>query len=86
MAGEGAVDVVVLAVHVGRERAAERDVAGAGGDGDEPAVGERERDQRLEPEPGARVDHAALGVEGVDSRSRPVASTTSPPAFWAASP
>ena len=61
--GERAVAVVVLAVDVGREGAAERDEAGPGRDGHEPAVGHQQAHQAVQAEPGLG-DHApALAVE-----------------------
>ena len=76
VAREAAVCMVVLPVHVGGDRPADRDLARAGGHGQEPALGKRPSHERVEG--GARADlhlavhvHAADVVEqsGVDDRA-----------------
>ncbi len=64
---EAAVDVVILAVHVGRHHAAEGDELGAGGDGDEPAAREEEAVQLVERQPRLGPQHAGGRVEGQNS-------------------
>ena len=60
---EAAVDVMVLAVDVGRQRPAHGDVAGPGRDGDEPAAGHKQAQQGVEARARLDADHAPVEVE-----------------------
>jgi hypothetical protein len=62
--GEGAVAVVVLAVDVRGDGAADGDVAGAGGDGHEPALGHGEAEEVVEAQAGLGGDDPGAAVEG----------------------
>lgn len=65
VAGEGAGAVVVLAVDVRADRAADRDVAGAGGHRHEPAERQQDLHQPVQGDPGAAQHGAAVGVDRV---------------------
>ena len=68
--GEAAVDVVVLAVHVGRDRAADGDLARARGDRHEPAEGDHRAHERVEADAGVDPDDAVLEVDVVEPGER----------------
>ncbi len=73
---EAAVDVVVLAVHVGRDRTADRDLAGAGNDRQPETEGEQRPQQPVEAD--ARL-HAYARASGCRRRgSRPSRSGRAP--------
>ena len=59
--------LVVLAVHVVGDRAAERDELGPRHDRREPAVRHGHAQQPVERQPGLGAQHAALAVEGHDA-------------------
>ena len=61
--GDAAVDVVVLAVHVGRQRAADGHEPGARRDGHEPAEWQQHPHQRVEAHAGVDPHDALLDVE-----------------------
>ena len=67
--GDAAVDVVVLPVHVGRDRAADRDEAGAGRDRDEVAERQRGADQGVDAHAGRDPRDAGVGID-VDATAR----------------
>ena len=64
---EGARDVVVLAVDVGADRPADRDVAGAGGDRHEPAERQQHLHQPVQGDARVAQHGAAGGVDRVDT-------------------
>ena len=85
MPGEASVAVMVLAVDVARDRAAERDVARAGDHRERQAVARQAREQLRDRRAGLRREQPLL--ESIEMmRSSAVRSSTVPPAFWAASP
>ena len=63
VAAEGAGDVVVFAVDVVGDGAAEGDVLGAGGDGEEEAAGDGEVEDLGEGDAGFGGEEAGLGIE-----------------------
>ncbi len=63
VAGEGAGAVVVFAVDVVGDRAADGDEAGAGGHGEKPTRRNAEAEDRVEAAPGLAVEAAGGGVE-----------------------
>ncbi len=65
--GEGARDVVVLAVDVGPDRAADGDMAGAGRHRYEPAERQQHLHQSVQGDPRVAQHGAAGDVDGVDS-------------------
>ena len=67
MRAEGADILMVLAVHVVRDRAAERDELRARHDRREPAVRHGHAQQPVERQPGLGAQHAALAVERQDA-------------------
>ncbi len=65
--GEAARPVMVLAVHVGGDRAADRDLPGARRDRHEPAERQRRGHQLLQAHPGLAGDQPGLRVEAGDA-------------------
>ncbi len=55
---------MVLAVDIGRDGAADRDLAGPWCDGDEPSLGDDEPEQAIEGEASVHGDRARLWIEG----------------------
>ena len=83
---EAAVAMVVLAVHVRGHRAADRHLAGAGGDGREPRrAGSTRRMSAPMLSPAPTVMRPRSGSKACHP-SRALPMTIRPPAFWAASP
>ncbi len=65
MVRDAAVDVVVLAVHVGGQRTTHGDQASPGGDGDEPPQRQQHPHQGVEADTGIDAHDAALEVDVV---------------------
>jgi hypothetical protein len=82
---EAADDVVGLAVDVGADRAADRDLAGAGQHRQPQAVRQGGAHQRVEAHARVDIDEPALASIAWIS-PRPVMASTVPPAFCAGSP
>ena len=83
---EAAGGVVVLAVDVVGDRAADGDLARAGQDRDPQPERQRDAHQPVEGHARVEVDQAASPASIAWMRSRAVMSTTRPPAFCAGSP